>query len=73
MFDAFLAEYPLCYVYWNRYAEYELNQTGHESCVAVFERSVSANGIPFCVEMWEYYCSYATTRATTINTADKAA
>ena len=72
MFDAFLAEYPLCYVYWHRYAEYELNHTGGEACRAVYERAVSEAGIPYCVELWEFYCQYAITKSTLGNNEKEA-
>lgn len=49
-YDAFLAEWPLCFGYWKKYAAAELRAGEAERAAQVFERGVAA--VPYrCV--WE--------------------
>lgn len=72
VYDAFLAEFPLCYGYWKKYADAEarlgaalIGDDGDPSaanvvhaCVgAVYERGVAA--IPYSVDLWTHYCTFA--------------
>eukprot|EP00882_Tetradesmus_deserticola_P022185 GHRQ01024077.1.p2 GENE.GHRQ01024077.1~~GHRQ01024077.1.p2 ORF type:complete len:199 (+),score=63.65 GHRQ01024077.1:1339-1935(+) len=52
-YDAFLAEYPLCYGYWKRYAEAEQRHGSSEAAAAVYERGVAAT--PYSTELWVAY------------------
>lgn len=55
-YDAFLAEFPLCYGYWKKYAEAE-NKHGHLSAaLAVYERAVAAT--PYSSDLWGYYATF---------------
>jgi len=56
-YDRFLTEFPLCYVYWKKYAEHEEKKGNDESVRAVYERGLSI-GIPHSVDLWTYYCTY---------------
>jgi pre-mRNA-processing factor 39 len=52
-YDAFLAEFPLCYGYWKRYAEAERRHGSAEAAAAVYERGVAAT--PYSTELWVAY------------------
>ncbi|WIA42897.1 hypothetical protein OEZ86_008812 [Tetradesmus obliquus] len=54
-YDAFLAEFPLCYGYWKRYAEAERRHGSSEAAAAVLERGVAAT--PYSTELWVAYAN----------------
>ena len=56
VYDTFLAEFPLCYGYWKKYADHEARLGSHESIIAVYERAVQA--VTYSVDIWTHYCSY---------------
>jgi pre-mRNA-processing factor 39 len=58
-YDGFLGEFPLCYVYWKKYADHMGQLTGNvdeNAAVRVYERAVCA--APHCVEIWAHYCTH---------------
>ncbi|PIA36235.1 hypothetical protein AQUCO_03400267v1 [Aquilegia coerulea] len=57
IYDAFLAEFPLCYGYWKKYAEHEERLGNIEKVGEVFERAVEA--VTYSVDMWLHYCVFA--------------
>lgn len=57
-FDAFLAEYPLCYGYWKKYGDAERRHGDLQQAVAVFERGVAA--VPYSAELWIHYAASLT-------------
>ncbi len=59
VYDAFFAEYPLCFGYWKKYADAENRCTSPEAAVAVYERGVAA--IPHSVDLWGHYASFKQT------------
>lgn len=56
VYDTFLAEFPLCYGYWKKYADHESRLGSHESIISVYERAVQA--VTYSVDIWMHYCSY---------------
>jgi pre-mRNA-processing factor 39 len=56
-YGAFLAEFPLCYGYWKKYADNEVKLGSPEKVVDVYERAVKA--VTYSVDMWVNYCVYA--------------
>ena len=56
VYDGFLAEYPLCYGYWKKYADAEHRNGMPELAVSVFERGTAA--IPYSVDLWGHMCTY---------------
>lgn len=60
-YDGFLAEFPLCYVYWKRYADHEAAAGSAQDKVSeVYQRSLEA--FPYSVDLWTYYCTYLAER-----------
>lgn len=57
VYDAFLAEFPLCYGYWKKYADHEAKLGSPEKIVEVYERAVKA--VTYSVDIWMHYCTYA--------------
>lgn len=57
VYDAFLAEFPLCFGYWKKYADHEARLDGVEKTVEVYERAVLA--VTYSVEIWGNYCQFA--------------
>lgn len=57
-FDAFLDLYPLCYGYWNKFAEILSKRRSPEAAIEVYERAVSA--FPTSVDIWRHYLSFMT-------------
>ncbi|XP_024539541.1 pre-mRNA-processing factor 39 isoform X1 [Selaginella moellendorffii] len=57
-YDTFLAEFPLCYGYWKKYADFELRLGSPEKIIEVYERAVKA--VAHSVDIWVHYCAYAT-------------
>ncbi|MBA0549291.1 hypothetical protein Golob_020328 [Gossypium lobatum] len=55
--DAFLAEFPLCYGYWKKYADHEARIGSMDKVVEVYERAVQ--GVTYSVDIWVLYCSFA--------------
>eukprot|EP00727_Mastigamoeba_balamuthi_P005440 m51a1_g1515 hypothetical protein (604) ;mRNA; r:422144-425408 len=55
-YNAFLEAFPLCYVYWNKFALHE-SERGADAALDVYERAVHA--LPHSVDLWVYYVSYA--------------
>ncbi|KAK4785958.1 hypothetical protein SAY86_002647 [Trapa natans] len=59
VYDAFLAEFPLCYGYWKKYAEHEAPGSV-EKAMEVYERAVQA--VTYSVDIWLHYCRFATSK-----------
>ncbi|RHN48273.1 putative tetratricopeptide-like helical domain-containing protein [Medicago truncatula] len=57
VYDAFLAEFPLCYGYWKKYADHEARLGSADKVVEVYERAVQ--GVTYSVDMWLHYCIFA--------------
>eukprot|EP01087_Luapelamoeba_hula_P013151 TRINITY_DN3745_c0_g1_i5.p1 TRINITY_DN3745_c0_g1~~TRINITY_DN3745_c0_g1_i5.p1 ORF type:complete len:378 (-),score=50.36 TRINITY_DN3745_c0_g1_i5:624-1757(-) len=64
-YDSFLAEYPLCYVYWKKYADHESTIGEPTRVVDVYERGLVA--IPHSVDLWCYYCTYTIDKVTDLS------
>ncbi|ESQ44610.1 hypothetical protein EUTSA_v10003154mg [Eutrema salsugineum] len=57
VYDAFLAEFPLCYGYWKKYADHEARVGAMDKVVEVYERAVQ--GVTYSVDIWLHYCIFA--------------
>ncbi|CAN0897662.1 Pre-mRNA-processing factor 39-1 [Linum grandiflorum] len=57
VYDAFLAEFPLCYGYWKKYADHEARLGDMDKVVEVYERAVL--GVTYSVDIWLHYCTFA--------------
>ncbi|XVF81058.1 hypothetical protein PTKIN_Ptkin15bG0125900 [Pterospermum kingtungense] len=57
VYDAFLAEFPLCYGYWKKYADHEARIGSMDKVVEVYERAVQA--VTYSVDIWVLYCAFA--------------
>ncbi|KAE8675132.1 Tetratricopeptide repeat (TPR)-like superfamily protein isoform 3 [Hibiscus syriacus] len=57
VYDAFLAEFPLCYGYWKKFADHEAQIGSMDKVVEVYERAVQ--GVTYSVDIWVLYCSFA--------------
>ncbi|XAR58674.1 hypothetical protein NMG60_11014159 [Bertholletia excelsa] len=57
VYDAFLAEFPLCYGYWKKYADHESRLGSIDKVVEVYERAV--HGVTYSVDIWLHYCIFA--------------
>ena len=53
VYDAFLAEYPLCYGYWKKYADAEAKYTSQDEASRIYDRGVAA--VPYSVDLWGHY------------------
>ena len=67
-FDAFLARYPYCYGYWQKYAGHTVRYSaqkglGTQPVKAIYERGVKA--VAYSVDMWGNYCNYVASIAST--------
>ena len=58
VFDSFLAEFPLCFGYWKKYADHELRHGSKERAKAVYERAVAA--VPYSVDIWVHFTTFLT-------------
>ncbi|XP_008459959.1 pre-mRNA-processing factor 39-1 isoform X2 [Cucumis melo] len=56
VYDAFLAEFPLCYGYWKKYADHEARFGSTDKVVEVYERAV--HGVTYSVDIWLHYCIF---------------
>ncbi|KAI4319502.1 hypothetical protein MLD38_033091 [Melastoma candidum] len=59
VYDSFLAEFPLCYGYWKKYAEHEAAGST-EKAIEVYERAVL--GVTYSVDIWLHYCRFSITK-----------
>ncbi|KAM4070133.1 hypothetical protein ACB094_12G141500 [Castanea mollissima] len=57
VYDAFLAEFPLCYGYWKKYADHEAHLGSIDKVVEVYEQAVQ--GVTYSVDIWLHYCIFA--------------
>ncbi|KAA8543419.1 hypothetical protein F0562_021086 [Nyssa sinensis] len=57
VYDAFLAEFPLCYGYWKKYADHEARLGSIDKVVEVYERAIQ--GVTYSVDIWLHYCVFA--------------
>ncbi|KAF2307137.1 hypothetical protein GH714_025041 [Hevea brasiliensis] len=57
LYDAFLAEFPLCYGYWKKYADHEAQNGSMDKVVEVYERAVL--GVTYSVDIWLHYCIFS--------------
>lgn len=57
VYDAFLAEFPLCYGYWKKYADHEARIGSIDKVMEVYERAVQ--GVTYSVDIWLHYCVFA--------------
>ncbi|KAH6813746.1 Tetratricopeptide repeat superfamily protein [Perilla frutescens var. frutescens] len=57
VYDTFLAEFPLCYGYWKKYADHEARLSSVDKVAEVYERAVQ--GVTYSVDMWLHYCVFA--------------
>ncbi|XVF32328.1 hypothetical protein REPUB_Repub17cG0072300 [Reevesia pubescens] len=57
IYDAFLAEFPLCYGYWKKYADHEARIGSMDKVVEVYERAVQ--GVTYSVDIWVLYCAFS--------------
>ncbi|KAH3757129.1 Pre-mRNA-processing factor 39 [Pelomyxa schiedti] len=55
-YDGFLDHFPLCYMYWQKYSETELEHTGLEAAISIYERAVKA--VPNSIDLWTHYCQH---------------
>lgn len=63
VYSGFLEKFPLLYVYWNKWALLvHQNGTGNSvrDSLEIFEKSVRPGVLEDSVEMWQYYCEFAT-------------
>ena len=56
VYDAFLAEYPLCYGYWKKYADAEAKYVSMQEASVVYDRGVAA--VPYSVDLWGHYAMH---------------
>ncbi|KAK4801679.1 hypothetical protein SAY86_022166 [Trapa natans] len=57
VYDSFLSKFPLCHVYWRKYADHIKRLCGTEKAIEVFEQAVLA--VTYCVALWVDYCQFA--------------
>ncbi|KAL5990333.1 hypothetical protein ACLOJK_011231 [Asimina triloba] len=57
VYDAFLAEFPLCYGYWKKYADHEARLSMVDKVIEVYEQAVQA--VTYSVDIWLHYCMFA--------------
>ncbi|KAI3943912.1 hypothetical protein MKW92_025835 [Papaver armeniacum] len=57
VYDAFLAEFPLCYGYWKKYADHEARLASVDKVVEVYERAVVS--VTYSVDIWLHYCVFS--------------
>jgi hypothetical protein len=55
VYDDFLAEFPLCFGYWKKYAEHEQRHGDFQRATDVYERGVAA--VWYDCHMWMHFAS----------------
>ena len=70
-YNAFLEEYPLCYMYWKKLADHEQTRGDPEVVRKVYERGVAA--IPYSVDLWVHYCTYLLEKNADVNDSRRCA
>lgn len=61
VYDGFLVYFPLCYVYWKKYADHEANRGTTDKALEVYERGVA--GIQHSVDLWTHYCTFVSEKS----------
>ena len=57
-YNNLLSAWPLCYGYWKRFADFEVEQGSVERASEVYERALVLGS--YCVEIWAHYGAHAT-------------
>ncbi|CAK9139278.1 unnamed protein product [Ilex paraguariensis] len=57
VYNSFLSKYPLCHVYWRRYADHYTRLCSVEKAVEIFEQAVET--VTYCVALWVDYCNFS--------------
>ncbi|XP_057480000.1 pre-mRNA-processing factor 39-1-like isoform X2 [Actinidia eriantha] len=57
VYDGFLAEFPLCYGYWKKYADHESRLSSIDKVMEVYERAVQ--GVTYSVDIWLHYSVFS--------------
>lgn len=55
-YDSFLAAFPLCYGYWQKYADAEARHGSPDRAQIIYERGVAA--IPNSADLWIRYSQW---------------
>lgn len=56
VYESFLSEYPLCYGYWEKYANHKARLCSVDQAVEVYEEAVKV--ATYSVNLWANYCSF---------------
>eukprot|EP00210_Caulerpa_lentillifera_P000013 g12.t1 len=56
VFDKFLAEYPLCYGYWKKYADATERHNGLHAAMSIYERGIQS--VSYSVDLWSHYLTF---------------
>ena len=56
VFDAFLARFPLCYGYWQKYVTAESKLADAAAAERVLERGVAST--PYSLDLWLFYTAW---------------
>lgn len=57
--DEFLSKYPLCFGFWNQYAEAEVRHG--DRAKEVYEQGLAAT--PYSIDLWNYYIEWLKSQA----------
>ncbi|KAI3870204.1 hypothetical protein MKX03_025800 [Papaver bracteatum] len=57
VYDAYLAEFPLCYGYWKKYADHVARLASVDKVLEVYERAVVS--VTYSVDIWLHYCVFS--------------
>jgi pre-mRNA-processing factor 39 len=61
VYESFLSNFPLCYGFWNKYADFEKKLGNADRARAVYERGLSV--FPHSVDIWAHYCTFVAERS----------
>ncbi|KAM9967897.1 hypothetical protein ACTFIW_009181 [Dictyostelium discoideum] len=56
VYSEFLNEFPLCFLYWKRFADHEYAHNNTTQSIEIFEKAVLS--IPHSVDIWLNYCTH---------------
>ncbi|KAF2072928.1 hypothetical protein CYY_005750 [Polysphondylium violaceum] len=61
VYNDFLSEFPLCFLYWKRFADHEYATDNHIGAIDIYERAIKA--VSYSVDIWINYTTHLVSKS----------
>lgn len=66
VYNDFLSEFPLCFLYWKRFADHEYSANNHTGAISIYERAIES--VAYSVDIWINYTTHLISKSYPIET-----